>query len=207
MGLDHPKILTDQFRALLRAAEGRGLSIMFPMVSEVEEFERARDYLMKTLDAHIAAGGTPPGPLAVGVMIEVPALLWDLDRLMEKVDFASVGTNDLFQFINAADRNNPKTDKRFEVLKPANLRLLSQIAEAAASHSTPLSICGELAGTPEGVTALVGCGFRSFSMNVSRVAEIKSLLCSLDSKAVRDQMRAKTGDGPEDDGSQDLDPA
>ena len=113
-------------------------------------------------------------------MIEVPALLWELDRIFELADFAAVGTNDLFQFLNAADRTNPKTDQRFEVLKPANLRLLASIAISAASAGKSVSVCGELAGTPLGVIALIGCGFRSFSMDCTRIAEIKSVIRAVD---------------------------
>ena len=123
-------------------------------------------------------------------MIEVPALLWDLDRLFARADFASVGTNDLFQFLDAADRNNPRTDKRFEPLKPANLRLLSAIATAAARHGKPVSVCGELAGTPLGAVALAGCGFRGFSMSAARVAPIRNALSALDLGTVETRVQA-----------------
>jgi len=124
------------------------------------------------------------------VMIEVPALLWDLDRLFERVDFASVGTNDLFQFINASDRNNPKTDRRYEILKPVNLRILSSIAAAAKRLNKPVSVCGELAGQPLGAIALVGCGFRSLSMNTACLARIKETLCALDVGLVEQRIQA-----------------
>lgn len=180
VGLDHPDLLRDQFRALLLAAEGRALKVMFPMISEAEEFAAARGLLDRVLEAHLAEGGAAPEPLEVGLMIEVPALLWDLERVLALADFASVGTNDLFQFLNAADRNNARTDTRYEPLRPANLRLLASIAETAGRLGAPVGICGELAGTPLGAIALIGCGFRSFSMSAARIPGIARVLRALD---------------------------
>lgn len=190
IGLDHPDLLRDQLRALVMAADGRALRVMFPMVSEVEEFEAARAVLTTVLTEHLDRGGTAPGRLETGVMIEVPALLWDLDRLFAVADFASVGSNDLFQFLTAADRNNPKTEHRFEVLKPANLRLLMAIAASARRAGKPVSLCGELAGTPLGVMALIGCGFRAFSMGGARIAQIKSAIRSVDVAVIEETVSA-----------------
>lgn len=190
VGLDHPELLRDQCRALLMAADGRPLSVMFPMISEVEEFEAARTLLHEALEAHLADGGPAPGRLSVGVMIEVPALLWDLDRLFARVDFASVGTNDLFQFITAADRNNPKTDRRFDALGPTQLKILASIAEAAGRTGKPVSVCGELAGQPLGALALAGCGFRTLSMNIACLPRIKASLRALDLARVEEEVQA-----------------
>lgn len=189
MGLDHPDLLRDQFRALLAAADGRALRVMFPMVSEVEEFEAARRLLASVLEVHLARGGAAPVPLQVGVMIEVPALLWDLERLLQAADFASVGTNDLLQFLYAADRNNPRTEERFEPLTPVNLRLLATIAATAGRLGKPVSVCGELAGTPLGVIALVGCGFRSLSMSAARIAQIQGVIRRLDVEVVEGRIQ------------------
>ncbi|HMB77796.1 MAG TPA: putative PEP-binding protein, partial [Kiloniellaceae bacterium] len=180
MGLDRPELLSDQLRALLMAATDEILKIMFPMVTEVEEFLAARQLLQEQIAAMSTAGQAMPKAVEVGVMLEVPALLWDLDRLMEAADFVSLGTNDLFQFLNAADRNNPKTTARYSPLRSPNLRLLTQIAAAAKTHETPLGVCGELAGTPLGFIALLGCGYRSFSMNAANIAQIKQILSRLD---------------------------
>ncbi len=190
IGLDHPDLLSDQLRALLMAADGRPLRVMFPMISEVEEFEAARRLLSDLLAEHRARGGTAPERLEAGVMIEVPALLWDLERLLALADFASVGTNDLFQFLTAADRNNPRTDNRFEVLKPTNLRLLTTIATTAARLGKPVSVCGELAATPLGAIALVGCGFQALSMSPGHIVQIKTVLRALDVGAVRKRIQA-----------------
>jgi len=190
VGLDRPELLRDQVRALLMAAEGRPLRLMFPMVSEVGEFEAARSLAQAALDDHLSGGSVAPAPWEIGVMIEVPALLWDLEALLARVDFASVGTNDLFQFLYAADRNNARTEHRFEVLTPANLRILSAIAATAGRLGKPVSVCGELAGTPLGAIALAGCGFRTFSMSAARVARIESVLRDLDVAEVERRVQA-----------------
>lgn len=163
---------------------------MFPMISEVEEFEAARGLLTSLLQDHVKRGGRAPTRLEAGVMIEVPALLWDLDRLLALVDFASVGTNDLFQFLNAADRNNPRTNDRFELLKPANLRLLTGIAKTAARLAKPVSVCGEMSASPLGAIALAGCGFRAFSMDAQQIARIKAVICALDLGVVEQRIQA-----------------
>jgi phosphotransferase system enzyme I (PtsP) len=160
------------------------------MVSDVEEFAAARAVLMDVLRDHMDHGGKAPGTLECGVMIEVPALLWDLDRLLALADFASVGSNDLFQFLTASDRNNPKTDHRFEVLKPANLRLLMAIADSARRAGKPVSLCGELAATPLGAIMLIGCGFRAFSMDSMQIAQIRSVIRSIDVALVEERVAA-----------------
>ncbi|NQV83635.1 MAG: phosphoenolpyruvate--protein phosphotransferase [Rhodospirillales bacterium] len=190
IALDQPDLLRDQLRALLTAAEGRALQVMFPMITEVEEFEAARALLFDLLKDHQDQGGLAPTRLEAGVMIEVPALLWDLDRLLGRVDFASVGTNDLFQFLTAADRNNARTNDRFDVLKPGNLRMLSMIAETASRLDTPVSVCGEMCGSPLGLLALVGCGFRAFSMSAVHIAHIKAVIGSLDVGIVEERIQA-----------------
>ena len=189
VSLDQPDLLQDQLRALFAAADGRPLRVMFPMISEAEESLAARALLDTVREERAAAGGALPDPLEVGIMIEVPGLLWDLERVLGMVDFASLGTNDLFQFLYAADRNNPRTDSRFEVLKPANLRLLKGIADTAARLGKPVSVCGELAATPMGMVALLGCGFRAFSMSPARVPEIKSAIRALDVATVERRVR------------------
>ena len=190
IALDHPTLLLDQLRALVMAAEGRALRVMFPMISEVEEFEAARALLVSLLKDHHKDGGLAPAVLEVGVMLEVPALLWDLERLLGLADFASVGTNDLFQFLTAADRNNARTNNRFEVLKPGNLRMFSAIAETASRLGKPVSVCGEMCSSPLGLLALVGCGFRAFSMSAVHIAHIKAVICSLDVGVVEERIQA-----------------
>jgi len=189
IALDHPDLLRDQLRALMTAAEGRALRVMFPMITEVEEFEAARELLFSLVQDHQDQGGLAPTCLEAGVMIEIPALLWDLERLLGLVDFASVGTNDLFQFLAAADRNNARTNDRFEVLKPGSLRMLSTIAQTASRLDKPVSVCGEMCSSPLELLALVGCGFRAFSMSAVHLAHIKAVICSLDVGVVEERIQ------------------
>ena len=189
MGLDRPELLRDQLRALLSAADDRDLSVMFPMISTLEEFEAARAHLMEVRNDHLAEGGSAPRRLEVGLMIEVPALLWDLDRVFAAADFASVGTNDLFQFLNAADRTNPRIDGRYEPLTSVNLRVLSEIADTAARHGKAVSICGELAASTLGIVALTGCGYRCFSVAAKRVAPAQEVIGALDTGLASERIK------------------
>ena len=190
ISLDRPDMLSEQLLALLLAADGRPLRVMFPMVGTVEEFDAARALLTSTLDRHLEHGGQRPHLLEVGVMIEVPALLWDLERLLKRADFASLGTNDLFQFLLAADRDNPRTGNRFEILSPVHLRILTEVADAAARLEKPIGVCGELCALPLGVLALVGCGYRSFSMSSAQIPAIKSVIRALDVGILRERIQA-----------------
>jgi len=123
--------------------------------------------------------------LMVGAMIEVPALLWQLDSLLPLADFASVGSNDLVQFLFAADRGNERVSGRFDALNPAALRALRQIVQAAERHDTPLTLCGEMAGKPLEAMALIGLGFRSISMAPASVGPVKAMVLSLDAENLR----------------------
>jgi phosphotransferase system enzyme I (PtsP) len=116
----------------------------------------------------------------VGVMIEVPSLLYELDALLPRVDFASVGSNDLMQYLFAADRNNTRVAGRYDALSASPLRALAAIAHAAKRHSRPLGLCGEMAGRPLEAMALIGLGFRSISMAPASIGPVKSMVLSLD---------------------------
>ena len=149
---------------------------MFPMVSQVAEYRAAR----AILERELAAAARPPERVACGVMLEVPALLWELEELLREADFVSVGSNDLLQFLFAADRGNPRLARRYEATAPAALRLFRRLAAAAAAAGTPLSLCGEAAGHPLEAMALVGCGLRHLSMPPGAVAPVKTMVRSLD---------------------------
>jgi phosphotransferase system enzyme I (PtsP) len=185
IGLDRPAILRQQLRALLRATACAHLRVMFPMISEVAEFVRARELLDLELDRHIAAGGEPPARIQVGVMLEVPALVWQLPALFERADFVSVGSNDLFQFLFASDRGNPRLARRYDLLSPPALTFLQAISRQAEEHGVPLSICGEMAGHPLDAMALIGCGFRILSMAPGSVGPVKTMIRSLDLEPIR----------------------
>ncbi|MFO7477665.1 MAG: phosphoenolpyruvate--protein phosphotransferase [Methyloceanibacter sp.] len=180
MALDRPALFRTQIRALLRAAAGRELRIMLPMIADVSEFEAARVLIDREILILKRHGRPEPKSLMVGAMIEVPALLWQLDRIMALADFASVGSNDLMQFLFAADRGNIRVAGRFDALNPAGLKALKFIAETATKHGVPLNLCGEMAGKPLEAMALIGLGFRSISMAPASVGPVKAMILSLD---------------------------
>lgn len=177
--LDRPGMLRQQLRALIRAAYGRELDVMFPMIAEVAELDAARRILELELQREREQGGEPPRPLRVGVVLEVPGLMWQLDQLLTKVDFVSVGSNDLFQFMFAADRANPRVAERYDPLSPAPLSLLKSLVRACDAAGVPLSLCGEMAGRSLEAMALVGLGFRNLSMPPAKLGSIKTMIRSL----------------------------
>ncbi|MCM8735090.1 phosphoenolpyruvate--protein phosphotransferase [Azospirillum sp. A1-3] len=188
IGLDHPSLLRQQLRALLQAAAGRPLSVMFPMIAEVAEFDGARRLLELELKRLAAQGIEPPSSLRVGTMLEVPSLLWQLPALLPKLDFLSVGSNDLTQYLFAADRGNPRTSTRYDPLSPSMLCVLRRLVDECARHKVSLSICGEMAGRPLDAMALIGVGFRTLSMSPPSVGPVKTMLRSLEVAALRDYM-------------------
>ncbi|HEC90985.1 MAG TPA: phosphoenolpyruvate--protein phosphotransferase, partial [Alphaproteobacteria bacterium] len=179
MSLDRPKILRQQLRALIRAAAGRELDVMFPMISEVSEFNAARALLEKELERAKERGGPYSKDIRVGAMLEVPALLFQLPELISHVDFISVGSNDLLQFLFASDRGNPRLAERYDSLSPPVLDLLSAVVEKCRASAKPISICGEMAGNPVDAMALIGLGFRELSMSPPAIGPVKMMIRSL----------------------------
>ncbi|WP_306030940.1 phosphoenolpyruvate--protein phosphotransferase [Stappia sp. MMSF_3263] len=179
-GLDRPGILRTQIRALLHAAAGRDLKIMFPMVTDVSEFHQAKAVLEREIKHLRRHGHQVPERMQLGVMIEVPSLLYQLDELFQAVDFASVGSNDLFQFFSAVDRGNTRVAGRFDTMSPAFLRALKHIVDKADSYRTPVTLCGEIAGRPLEAMALAALGYRSLSMSASALGPVKAMVRSLD---------------------------
>lgn len=177
--LDRPALLRTQFRALLRAAGGTELRLMLPMVTELGEIESARDMIDKEVRHLSRFGHLLPTSLKLGAMVEVPSLLWQLDELMKAVDFVSVGSNDLFQFVMATDRGNSRLADRFDPLSVPFLRVLRQIADAGRRHNTSVTLCGELAGRPISAMALLGLGYRSISMSPASIGPVKAMLTEL----------------------------
>jgi phosphotransferase system enzyme I (PtsP) len=182
VGLDRPALLRRQLRAMLHAAAGRTLSVMFPMVATVAEFRAARRLLM------MEAAGSPVARLEIGVMLEIPALMWQLDILLREVDFVSVGTNDLLQFVFAADRGAPEMAGRYDMLSPPALDLLDQLQMRAAEAGVALSVCGDVASRPLEALALVGLGYRTLSMPASGILPVKAMLSRIDLPALRDML-------------------
>ena len=182
IGLDRPAMLRRQLRALIQAANGRALSVMFPMIAEVGELLGARKLLDLELDRARRRGMPVPDRLRVGVMFEVPALAWQLDDLLGHVDFISVGTNDLLQFLFAADRGNSRLAGRYDSLSPAMLRLLHFVVERVRPAGVELAVCGEMAGRPVEALALLAIGVRTLSMSPGAIGPVKAMIRSLDLK-------------------------
>ncbi|MCK9907656.1 phosphoenolpyruvate--protein phosphotransferase [Microbacteriaceae bacterium K1510] len=180
LGLDRPGLLRSQVRALLRAAGGRELRLMFPMVAVVEEFDKAKELVEMELTHLRRHGHMLPERVHVGTMLEVPSLLFQLDELLERVDFLSVGSNDLMQFLYAADRGNTRVSDRFDPLSTPVLRALKDIVDKAKKHNKPVALCGELASQPIGALALAILGFRQMSLSPSAVGPVKAMLLELD---------------------------
>ncbi len=188
MALDRPALFRTQIRALLRATNGRELNLMLPMIADVSEFELARALIDREVLLLKKHGRPEPSRLLVGAMIEVPALLWQLDSIMPLIDFASVGSNDLLQFIFAADRGNVRVADRFDPLSPSALRALRQIVQGAKKHTVPLTLCGEMAGKSLEAMTLIGLGFRSISMAPASVGPVKAMIRSLDASNLEQKL-------------------
>jgi phosphotransferase system enzyme I (PtsP) len=185
LGLDRPGLLRIQIRALLKAAGGRVLKLMFPMIATVEEFDQAKILVEREL-THLRRHRHPlPELVEVGTMLEVPSLLFQLDELFSRVDFLSVGSNDLLQFFYAADRGNARVSQRFDPLSAPVLRALRAIAEVGGAHGKPVTLCGELASKPIGALALVAIGYRSLSLTPSALGPVKAMLLELDARKVK----------------------
>ncbi len=183
IGLDRPAMLRQQLRALLRAAGGRDLYVKFPMIAEIAELEEARALLDKEVARLAAEGREPPRSISVGVMLEVPSLLWQLPALLERVDFLSIGTNDLAQFLYACDRGNPRLADRYDLLSAPMLALFRQVIAACRAADKPLSMCGEMAGSPIEAMVLIALGFRTLSLTATAIGPVKAMTQSLDASA------------------------
>jgi phosphotransferase system enzyme I (PtsP) len=181
IGLDRPALMRRQLRALLQAANGRPLSVMFPMVATAAEFRKAKSLLL----AEAKRVRPAPERLAIGTMLEVPALMWQLPDLLREADFISVGSNDLLQFMFAADRGTPSLYSRYDVLSQPMFDLLEQLLAAAARAGVPVSLCGEAASRPLEALAFVGLGLTALSMAGSGILPVKALLAEVDLAAFR----------------------
>ncbi len=158
IGMDRPAVLRTQFRAFIKGSRGRDIKIMLPMVTEVAEYDRARQ-LLEMEKARARRNNIPvPEKIELGVMLEVPALLWQMETLLQTVDFISVGTNDLMQYLHAADRGSDIMRSRYDTLSPGMLRVLKSIADQCRSARVPVSVCGEMAGLPLEAMVLIVLG-------------------------------------------------
>jgi phosphotransferase system enzyme I (PtsP) len=182
MALERRALLELQVRALLQAAAGRELRIMFPMVAEYSEFLAAKTVVERAKSVLQSRGCELPVAVKLGTMIEVPALLWQLDVLLREVDFVSIGSNDLVQFLFACDRGHARLQGRYDVLHPAVLSLVREVARKARAYGVPVNLCGEMAGRPIEAMALIGVGLQSISMAPAAVGPVKSMILALDQR-------------------------
>ena len=189
MALDRPTILRGQLRALLLAASGRHLQVMFPMVAEVAELEAARRLLDMELARAETKGITLPTRIEVGAMVEVPSLYWQLTALLKRVDFLSIGSNDLFQFLFACDRGNPALVDRYDVLSPPAMSFFHDMVQRCRGAGVRLAVCGEMASRPLEAMALIGLGVHCLSLTPSEVGPVKAMLRSLDAARLGHYLR------------------
>ncbi|MDD9908881.1 MAG: phosphoenolpyruvate--protein phosphotransferase [Ahrensia sp.] len=180
LAIDRPGLIRVQLRALLKAAAGEVLRVKLPMITDVSEVAQVRTLLNREIEARRKLGHDMPSTVHLGAMIEVPSLLWQLDELMQSVDFASVGSNDLFQFMAASDRTNSYLANRFNPLSRPFMRALREIARAADRNQTHLQICGEMAGEPIAAMALMGIGYRAVSMSPVAIGPVKEMVRMVD---------------------------
>jgi phosphotransferase system enzyme I (PtsP) len=180
ISLDHPEIFLTQVRAMLRANSGLGnLHIMMPMVSSVNEVEELTTLIKRAYRELVSEGYAITMP-KTGVMIEVPAAVYKSAAIAKRVDFISVGTNDLTQYLLAVDRNNPRVAGIYSDLHPALLQALQQIVQGASQYNCPVGVCGEMAGNPLATPLLLGLGVDSLSMSTGSLLRVKRTIRSLE---------------------------
>ncbi len=198
LALERGGLLKAQARALIEAASGRQLYVMFPMVSEPWEFDAAKAVFEEQLGFIKKQKKQPPEAIHYGAMLEVPALAEVLDLLIPKLSFLSVGTNDLTQFLFAADRANPKLAERYDWLSPAILRFLRRISQATVGQPVELGVCGEMGGRQLEALALLGLGFRRLSITPVSVGPIKELVRQVDLAEISEAMTGWLSNPPDD---------
>ncbi len=185
VGLDKPGVMRMQLQALIRAANGRPLSVMFPFVAQFEEFTAARDHLLREMDREASLGHVLPATLEIGAMLETPSLAFAPRQFFESCDFISIGGNDLKQFFFAADRENERVRKRYDTLNVSFLTFLEQIVHRCGDTDTPLSFCGEDAGRPVEALCFAAMGLRALSMRPASIGPVKSLIRRVDLREAR----------------------
>ena len=185
LGLSHPDVLTAQLRAALRVAADHPLRVMFPMVAVVDEVRRARELLDEASASLVAAGVPVPERIEVGIMVEVPAAALLVEAFVPYVDFVSIGTNDLAQYVLAADRGNAEVAALADAMHPSVLRLIDTVARAAGTGGRSVAVCGEMAGDPLAIPLLLGLGITELSMASARIPLAKQAVRATDPAAAR----------------------
>ena len=195
VGLDKPGVLRMQLQALIRAAAGRPLTFMFPFIAAPSEFRAARAEFDKAMERERILGHPLPSRVEVGAMLETPSLAFAPPGFWDEVDFISIGGNDLKQFFFAADRENERVRRRYDVLDPAFLALLEQVLQRCAASGTPVSFCGEDAGRPVEALVFAALGFRTLSMRPASIGPVKHLLRRVDLGQARAVIEAARASG------------
>jgi phosphoenolpyruvate-protein phosphotransferase (PTS system enzyme I) len=193
LSFEHPEFFAKQIRAILRSAgessgQAKRVRMMFPMITTLEEIRKVRGMVRKAR-TQLQAEGKAFGQVRIGFMLEVPAAAVSIDALLEEVDFVSIGSNDLVQYLMAADRDNPKVSHLCQPLSPPVLRVLTGIIAACNAADTPVTLCGEMAGAPRAFVLLFGMGLRSFSMSPAFIPMIKELTSHLTKKRAERVLR------------------
>ncbi|MFM2410589.1 MAG: phosphoenolpyruvate--protein phosphotransferase [Pseudomonadota bacterium] len=188
LALDHDGLMKAQARALLEASAGRPLNVMFPMVSEPWEFDEAKALFEAQLAFLAGRKKQLPSRIRYGAMLEVPALAETLDILLPKLDFLSIGTNDLTQFLFAADRADPRLAERYDWLSPAILRFIRRVVITCKEYKVDLAVCGEMGGRPLEALALIGIGLERLSITPAAVGALKAMVCSVDAALIAKEM-------------------
>ena len=195
LALDRDGLMKAQARALLEAGAGRTLHVMFPMISEIWEYEEARALFEHQREWLLDRRKKVPVHVRYGAMLEVPALAEVLDMLLPKLDFLSIGTNDLTQFLFAADRAHPRLAERYDWLSIAILRFLNRVVGACKEHQVPVGICGEMGGRTLEAMALLGLGIRRLSITPASVGPVKAMIRSVELKPLQEAMQRILTDG------------
>jgi len=198
LSLDRSTLMKAQARALIEASAGKVLRVMFPMISEPWEYEEARALFEEQVDWARKGHRKLPKRIEYGAMLEVPSLAEMLDQLLPRIDFLSIGTNDLTQFLFAADRSDPRLAQRYDWLSPAILRYLKRILDQARTAGVTVRVCGEMAGRPLEAMALIGIGSENFSITPAGVGPLKAMIRSLDAAAIRSRMEQLLARPPKD---------
>ena len=185
VGLDKPGVMRMQIQALIRAADGRPLTVMFPFVAQFDEFKAARQHLLDELEREKKLGHTTPEKVEIGAMLETPSLAFAPRQFFEMADFISIGGNDLKQFFFAADRENERVRRRYDTLNVSFLSLIEMVCQRCAETGTPVSFCGEDAGRPFEALCFAAMGLRSLSMRPASIGPVKHLLRRVDLSEVK----------------------
>lgn len=186
--LDRRAILHKQMRAFIMSASGKELYVMFPMISNLDEFLEAKETFMFAYEREKKKGYPMPTKVHLGLMIEVPSVIFQLREILKYCDFISVGTNDLYQFFFACDRGNPRLSGRYDVLSAPFLNMLKKIIKEANAANVMCSVCGEMASNPLDAMALIGLGFRNLSVSSASYGKVKAMIRSLSVKDIEDYL-------------------